>query len=126
MFINSKKYLKLLESEKEQILRMAGVENLVIDEKSVKHENSVSAFFSGIEIFVPLTGLFDPKKLRESLLKEQAEIQKYVSSLKGKLENKSFVERAPRELVEGEKHKYDDALATLQKLTERLQSLSAS
>jgi valyl-tRNA synthetase len=80
-------------------------------------------FLNDVEVHLSLAGLFDPKKLKESLSKEQAELTKYVQMISGKLQNKNFVDRAPKELVEGEKAKLADAEQKLKKIEERLKQL---
>lgn len=121
--IHSEKHAALLESQREHIVRMGNIETLEIDAKSTKHVNAASAFLPDIEIHLSLEGLFDPAKMKASLEKEQAELMKYTSVLSGKLKNKAFVDRAPKELVEGEKQKLAEAEEKLQKIEERLSTL---
>lgn len=123
VIIHSKKHAALLESQREHIMRMGNVENLTIDVKPVKHENAASAFLADIELHLSLEGLFDPVKLKASLEKEKAELSKYVQVLGGKLQNKNFVDRAPKELVDAEKGKLEEAEQKLKKIEERLKQL---
>jgi valyl-tRNA synthetase len=123
VLIHSKKHEALLASQSEHIRRMGGVETLTIDGKPAKHANAASAFLADTEVHLSLEGLFDPVKLKVSLQKEQAELIRYVASIGGKLKNKAFVERAPKELVEGEKAKLAEAEEKLKKIEERLKSL---
>ncbi|MEQ1849326.1 MAG: valine--tRNA ligase [Candidatus Peribacteraceae bacterium] len=120
VFIHSKKQVALLTSQQEHLLRMTNAESLTIDAKSAKHENAASAFLADIEIHLSLAGLFDPVKLKASLLKEQADLSKYVTMLKGKLSNNSFTDKAPQELVDAEKQKLEAAEEKLKKIEERL------
>lgn len=119
----SKEFCELLESQQEHIRRMARVSSLTIATDSTPQENSASAFLSSVEVHLSLAGLFDPVKLKASLLKEQAELNKYAQTLQGKLQNKAFVERAPKELVDGEKAKLTEAQEKLVKIEERLKTL---
>ncbi len=123
VIIHSKKHAALLGSQREHIMRMGNVENLTIDAKPAKHENAASAFLADIEVHLSLEGLFDPVKLKASLEKEKAELSKYVQVLGGKLQNKNFVDRAPKELVDAEKGKLTEAEGKLQKIEERLKQL---
>ncbi len=123
VFVHSKKHAELLNSQKENILRMGHIETLIIDVAIAEHRNAASAFLSDIEVHLSLEGLFDPVKLKDSLSKEQVEMTKYVSVLSGKLSNKSFVDRAPKELVDGEKAKLSEAQEKLKKIEERLRQL---
>jgi valyl-tRNA synthetase len=123
VFMYSAKCGKLLESQREHIERMGFTESLTIDANPVKHKNAASAFLGHTEVHLSLEGLFDPEKLKASLTKEQAELSKYVTVLTGKLQNKNFVDRAPKELVDGEKAKLADAEEKLKKVEERLRQL---
>ena len=118
--IHSKKHAKLLESQRSHIERMGHVGTLVIDAKPAKHEKVASAFLKDVEVHLSLEGLFDVGKLKASLEKEQAELSRYVQGLQGKLKNKSFVDRAPKEVVTAEKAKLAEAEAKLKKVEETL------
>jgi valyl-tRNA synthetase len=121
--IVSKKHADLLTSEQSHIVRLGKTKSLTISAKAIKLENAASVFLNDVEVHLSLAGLFDPKKLKESLSKEQAELTKYVQMISGKLQNKNFVDRAPKELVEGEKAKLADAEQKLKKIEERLKQL---
>ncbi len=124
VFVHSKKHAELLKSQQEHILRMGHIETITIDERATKHQNAASAYLADIEVHLSLEGLFDPAKLKESLSKEQADLTKYVATLSGKLSNKAFVDRAPKELVDGEKAKLFEAREKLKKIEERLKQLA--
>jgi valyl-tRNA synthetase len=123
VFIHSKKNAALLETQKDHILRMAGVETLTIDAKPAKHQNAASAFLADAEVHLSLEGLFDPAKLKMSLVKEQTELSGYIKSVSGKLSNKSFTDRAPKEVVDAEKAKLAEAEGKLKKIEERLKQI---
>ncbi len=123
VFLFSKKCAELLLSQAEHIKRLAHLEVLSIDAKSGQQKNSASAFLSDIEVHLSLEGLFDPAKLKESLSREQADLTKYVQIQTTKLSNKNFVDRAPKELVKGEKAKLAEAKEKLGKIGERLRQL---
>jgi valyl-tRNA synthetase len=54
----------------------------------------------GLQVFVPLAGLLDLGEERARLQKELARLQTDVAGLRRKLDNPSFVARAPAEVVE--------------------------
>ena len=119
----SKKYCKGLEEQEAHIRRMGRVKSLTITTDPIKPTNAASAFLADIEVHLSLEGLFDPAKLKVSLEKEKAELAKYVQVLGGKLQNKSFVDRAPKELVDAEKAKLAESEDKLKKIVERLKQL---
>ncbi len=120
----SQKYCEGLESEESHIRRLGKVGSLTITTDQVKLQNAASVFLPDIEVHLSLEDLFDPAKLKVSLEKEQTEIMKYVQVLGGKLLNKNFVDRAPKELVDGERLKLAEAEEKLKKIGERLKLLS--
>lgn len=85
---------------------------------------SASAVVEGAEVFVPLEGLIDLEVERKRLEKEIARIQQSVVSISMKLENQSFVNRAPKEVVEREREKLSTFRTNLEKLQANLQQLS--
>ncbi|HSR89456.1 MAG TPA: valine--tRNA ligase [Candidatus Udaeobacter sp.] len=78
---------------------------------------------SGAEISLDLAGAVDSEKEKPRLEKEIQEIKKYVGGLENKLSNKEFVQNAPKEVVEKEKTKLNEAKAKLEKLEEQLANL---
>ena len=73
-----------------------------------------------VQIFVPLKGLVNVEEEEKRLLKEIGKIDKDVEFLSKKLENPSFVERAPAELVAKEREKLAEFANKKQVLEESL------
>ena len=115
-FIHSKKHQELLEEHRDHIIRMAKVGAITIDEKPATHQNVASVFLPGVEVHVSLQGLVDPAAMK----KEQAELQKYVASVEAKLDNKTFVNKAPAKIVDEMKQKLTEAKDKLEKIAARL------
>ncbi len=116
-------HLQTLESQAEHIRRLAKVENLTFKTDAVKPDNSASAFLPGIEIHVPLAGLFDPEKAKASLLKDKESLEKFAKGIEAKLGNEQFVSRAPAELIDEQKQKLAETQEKLKKIEERLKAL---
>ena len=82
--------------------------------------------FGTVEILLPLAGVIDVAKETERLNKEKANLEKTISSLSGRLNNESFVAKAPVAVVEEQKKRLEDAktaLANIGGALERLKSL---
>lgn len=75
-----------------------------------------SAVVGGSEIFVPLEGLIDLEAERGRLEKEIARLQQVIEATGRKLSNPSFVERAPKDVVDKEREKLTSFQATVEKL----------
>ena len=92
--------------------------------KSIKKpDQSATAVVHGMELYIPLGGLVDLNQERERMEKREAEIQKLISGINGKLSNKNFVNRAPDHVVNHERSKLDSLTEELEKVTTNLETL---
>ncbi len=122
--LHAGKQSEILKENRKVLETLARLETCHIEKKPRgKMENAITKFISGVEIFLPLEGLKDPLKERARLEREKEELSKYVTGLKNKLSNKNFTERAPKDVVEKEKSKYDEAEQKLKKINEQLRNL---
>lgn len=110
------KVLKLMEA---QIKNLAKVEKLeIVGKLKDKPKQAASAIIENAEIYVPLAGLIDFEKEKERLGKAIDKIEKEKNEIENRLNNKNFIDKAPREKVE-------EAKARLKSLQEELKLLSA-
>jgi len=90
----------------------------------VKPEQAVGQVISGgIEIYLPLAGLIDLAAERDRLGKELAQLEKFIASTQAKLNNPSFVEKAPAAVVQKERDKLADLEVQAAKIRQQLQGL---
>lgn len=95
------------EQERQSLALLAKLdgEKLSIREGVVKKESSADSkqielvVKEGLEIILPLAGLFDSSKEIERLQKQAEKISKELDGLEKRLSNKSFVEKAPEQVV---------------------------
>ncbi|MCD6150015.1 valine--tRNA ligase [bacterium] len=99
------------------------VEKLEIAESGKKPKNSAHQFVAGINIYVPLTGLIDIEKEKAKNKKELENLKKYANGLERKLKNKSFLEKAPKEIVLQEKENLKKAKVKIREIEKYLESL---
>jgi valyl-tRNA synthetase len=95
--------------------------------ESEKYEHpkaSASAVVDGTEIFIPLVGIIDLDAERKRLEKEIARLQGLVDGIGKKLANASFVERAPKDVVEKEREKQRTMTMNIEKLRENVSQLN--
>ena len=78
---------------------------------------------SGSQILVPLAGLIDIPKECAKATRELAQLQKQLDSLRARLENPGFTERAPADVVAAERHKAADWMARREQLVVKVKSL---
>ncbi|MDR2578574.1 MAG: valine--tRNA ligase [Chitinispirillales bacterium] len=79
-----------------------------------------SAVVKGNQLFLCLEGLIDKNVEIERLTKEVARLKSIADSAKARLESESFISRAPADIVEKEKEKYQGILVNLEKTEKAL------
>ncbi len=75
-----------------------------------------------MEVLVPLSGLIDIAAEKARLAKEARKADKEIETIKRKLDNPSFIERAPAEVVEEQRARLVEETAR----SERLQGAMAA
>jgi valyl-tRNA synthetase len=104
-----------------KLARVSGIEFLA---QGAKPKLASSAVVDGSEVFVPLEGLIDLEAERGRLEKEVARLQQAVDATERKLANSSFVDRAPKEVVDKEREKLSSFKMTIEKLKSNIEHLS--
>ena len=77
-------------------------------------------------IGLPLEDVIDIGAECERLKREIDKVSKHIKSIDAKLSNKKFVANAPEEVVEEQRERRTDALATQEKLKSALKRLEAA
>jgi valyl-tRNA synthetase len=96
---------RLMKHGEQAIISLARLSSLAIGERIEKPEDAAVQVTGDVQIFVPLRGLVDVEEEEKRLTKEIGKIDKDIEFLGKKLENPSFVERAPAEVVAKEREK---------------------
>ena len=96
-----------------------------IDEATGELPPSATALAGHLEVLIPLAGLIDVEAEVERLNKEIDKLNNETKRLSGKLNNASFVDRAPATVVEKEREKLTQAEDALAKLAEQKSQLEA-
>ncbi|HRZ67319.1 MAG TPA: class I tRNA ligase family protein, partial [Candidatus Omnitrophota bacterium] len=119
----SGKSRKAIDRSLEHIKALSRLGSLEITDKMPRPKASSFAVFGDCEICVPLEGLVDLEAERKKMMSKIGELEKYTGSIEGKLRNRNFTDKAPKEIVEAEKAKLADARVSLDKLKENLKRL---
>ncbi len=102
------------------IKRLARVEEITFaDEKQTLPKKSATAVVSASKIIIPLADLID---LKAEITRQQKRLEKLLTekkALEGRLNNKNFVDNAPKEVVEETKTKVDE-ISLQQEIIEKL------
>ena len=117
----------LLTKQQEIIVALARLEKdeLRIAKKlSRKPDQAIAQVISGgIEIYLPLAGMIDLDAERERWHKEVGQLEKRIAAGKVKLNNPSFIQKAPAAIVEKEREQLADLELQAAKIWERLKEL---
>lgn len=120
---DSDKTHDLISDNKHFIYELAGVDSVEFagDEKP---KNCVTQVLSGVEIFVPVEGIIDLDSEISRINREVSKIDVDLKFIEDKLNNKKFIERAPKEIVEKEKNKFKEFSDNKSRMLEVLNRLS--
>jgi valyl-tRNA synthetase len=101
----------LMKHNEGSIIALARVGDLAIGSSIEKPEDASLQVAGDVQIFVPLKGMVDAVAEAERLNKEIGKIEKEIEQFAKKLENPSFVDRAPADVVAREREKLAEARA---------------
>ena len=118
-------YEALLEFKKE-IEKLGRVESLEFKGDFQRSQSYVGSASREFEIFLLIEGVVNPEKERSRIEKKIEETEKYIQSIRAKLDNPKFIENAPEELVAGERGKLLDLEALLKSHREHRALFSGS
>jgi len=112
--------LALLKRNEAYVMSLARLSDLAIGQGIERPEEASLQVAGDVEIIVPLRGLVNVEEEEKRLNKEIAKIEKDIEFLSKKLENPSFVERAPADVVVKEREKIAEFANKKQLLEESL------
>jgi valyl-tRNA synthetase len=93
----------LLEAESARVATLVRASGIEIVDRFQEGLVAARGVANGFEIAIPLEGLLDLDAERKRLAKELAKLDRDILARKKKLENDSFLQRAPEDVVEREK-----------------------
>ena len=121
----NKSKIDILEKNTNLLERLVKIEKVESGENIDKPAQSATGVSQNLEFFIPLQGLIDINKEIERLEKQVNDMQGRLRAVNKKLNNESFVKRAPKNVVEHEQKKQSDYQNSLNKLLENLNSLKS-
>ena len=118
----TKKELEWL-NKNELVIKMLGkIEKIVPTQDEVS--DAALALAGEMTLLVPLADLINPQDEYNRICKMIENLEKEKKQLSAKLENKSFVDRAPKDVVDGAKQRLADTLSDIETYQEQLGSIS--
>jgi valyl-tRNA synthetase len=115
--------LELLRRNEPYVMSLARLSDLTIGQEVERPAEASLQVAGDVEIIVPLRGLVNVEEEEKRLNKEIAKIEKDIDFLSKKLENPSFIERAPADVVEKEREKIAEFANKKQLLEESLEKI---
>ncbi len=113
-----------LEKNAEYVRTLARVKEIRIGTAEVKPKAAATGVIKGAEVYVPLEGVLDLAEERGRLQKEIARTSQDIEMFAKKLSNKSFVEKAPKTVVEKDTARLDELKVIREKLEQSLRMMS--
>jgi valyl-tRNA synthetase len=102
----------------------ARLSEVLVDCSAKKPAFAGQSVVKGTQVYLMLEGLIDKKVEYERLSKEIARMSKLAESTRIRLDNSNFTDKAPAEVLQKEKEKYQGILRNLEKLEKNLVLLS--
>lgn len=100
-------------------------EVLITDASTVRPTASASIVAGGLHAFVHLGDVIDVAAEKTRLEKEALDLGKYIAGLKTRLADVHFTEKAPANIIEGQRQSLADAETKLATLNQSIQELSS-
>jgi len=115
---------QVLSDAREYIFKLALVNQVEVVPQLRGDKLAAQGVAGGLAFEIPLEGLIDVGAERTRLNKELDKVQREIDALDRKLSNASFVERAPKEVVEENRRRLADYQDQAAKLSEGLKRLA--
>jgi len=121
----SEDVVKNVEQTAGYITSLSGLSHITISVDMAKPEGAATGTIRGAEIYVTSDQVIDKGAERDRLSKEIAKTSKDIELFSRKLSNKSFVDKAPKAVVEKDTARLEELKATRNKLEQSLATLGS-
>ncbi len=119
----SKKVETILKENVQYIRSLARADDVEIGTNVGKPEGAATSVKSFMEIFVPLKGVLNIATEIDRLKKDNAKIDSALTTINRKLLNDDFLRKAPQDIIDKEKAKYEELIHMKEKITESIKIL---
>ena len=120
---NYKDFCSFIKSYENEIIRLLKLSELHLNNSSFKNEGSANIVISNSTLIIPLKGLINTtseiNKLNQKKDKEFITLQKIMN----KLENKKFIEKAPRQVIEQFKNQKQQIKSSIEKIEQIINTI---
>jgi len=119
--VSDEKEIEIIKENMGQIRNLAKVEEIAVSKSAEKPVGSATAVCGTIQVHVLLAGLLDFEEEKRRLRKEIKKVEKDIDLGRRKLENKTFLQKAPPEIVRDVKDKVENLSLKLERLQKNLE-----
>jgi len=119
----NEKTKKILKKNLVYLKKLAKADIIAIGGDTGKPKGSAAAVRKHVEVYVPLEGLLNIDLEVDRLSKEGAKLEQTILFLNKKLLNEDFLSRAPKDVVDKEKEKYEECLRKQERVQENIRKL---
>ena len=105
------------------IKELANLESIQWEESDKESPPSSIFVLNKLKILIPLEGLIDPKKESLRLQKKLEKLDKEKTMIASKLNNKSFVDNAPNELVKNQEQRFQELSGEIDNLNREMKEI---
>ena len=114
--VATRKHKDLLQEHEIVIERMTKVRIQVLPSKPANEDQYIRAHAPSFDVYLKIDAE-EKRKQEVRLATEREKLDQYIASLTKKLDNKQFMKNAPKDVVESEKKKLEDAVQKRKKIT---------
>lgn len=114
---------KILRENLQYVKRLAKAAEIEIGRNVRKIEGSAVSVKSSVEVYLPLKGLLNIDAEIDRLKKDRTRIEESIAFLNKRLLNEDFLQRAPEEVVEKEKTRYDELVRKRERIVDSIKKL---
>ena len=106
-----------------EVLARARPVTFATDDETTTADNAITLVLKESKVLIPLGSLVDMETERKRLQTEIDKLQQVLSQTEARLNNQSFLTKAPPAVVDGERHKYQSLSDKLARLQQQLSQL---
>jgi len=114
---------RILRENSIYISKMAKTSSIQIAQDAQAGKGIATSVREHVEVYIPLEGLLDVDTELSRLNKDLKKVSQNIMNLEKKLLNEDFISKAPKEVVEKEKNKYNELMEKKGKLLESIERL---
>ncbi|GMO64419.1 MAG: valine--tRNA ligase [Endomicrobiia bacterium] len=115
--------IETIKENKNYIKQLAKIKSMQFYDNIAKPKNSAVVIVGDIEIFLPLEGFIDIEKEKARLTKEIIFANQEIEKVRLKLNNESFIKKAPKTEIEKTKIRLNEAKLKIEKINKSLNFL---